>query len=213
GPARRGQVEESAIEMRLRVELGLNGGEEVRGVQAAVEPAIEHGGAGREIEGCRDGYRGRHRGGHAIAQLAQPLEDDVPAQRGADQAQAESRLTIEEAADHEVEVSRVARVIEAAGTIHLAAAGAKMDHEAAPAHPPQATEQPQGIAALRRALETMEHDDERRPALTSGKPVEFDEVAVRRLDSLAEERRRSSATQQRLHRVWRCRPRYHHGGW
>jgi len=43
----------------------------------------------------------------------------------------------------------------------------------------------------------MEHDDERRPALTSGKPVEIDEVAVRRLDALAEERRRSSVTQQR----------------
>src|SRR5262250_3333318 len=139
--ARRRQVEESAIEMRLLVELGLHGGEEVRGVQAAVEPAIEHGGAGGEIEWRRDGYRGRHRHRHAIAELAQPLEDDVPAQRDADQAQAESRLTIEEAADQEVEVSRVARVIEATGTIHLAAAGTEMHHEAAPAHLLQATEQ------------------------------------------------------------------------
>src|SRR5262249_60001809 len=99
-------------------------------------------GAGGEMEGRGEGARGRHWGGHTIAELAQPLEDDVPAQRDADQAQAESRLTIEEAADHEVEVSRVARVIEAVGTIHLAAAGAKMEHEAARAHPLEATEQP-----------------------------------------------------------------------
>jgi hypothetical protein len=72
-----------------------------------------------------------------------------------------------------------------------------MEHEAAPAHPLQATEQSYGIVRARRALETMEHDDERRPALTSGKPVEIDEVAVRCLDPLAEERWSSSATQQR----------------
>jgi hypothetical protein len=72
-----------------------------------------------------------------------------------------------------------------------------MEHEAAPAHPLQATEQSYGIVRARRALETMEHDDERRPSLTSSKPVEIDEVAVRCLDPLAEERRSSSATQQR----------------
>src|SRR5215471_1870332 len=196
GPVGRGQVEKVPVEMGLQAELGLHGGKEIRGVQAAVEAAIEHRGAGGEIEWRRDGYRRRHRRRNPLPELAQPLEEDVAPERNAHEAQGRLRIAREQKADHELEVFRVARVVEATRAIHLPAAGAEVDDQATPAHLLEAAEQPHDIVRACRAFEAVEHDDERCAGLAPGQPVEIEEVAVRRLDPLTPERRSPKAPQE-----------------
>src|SRR5215470_11220324 len=124
------------------------------------------------------------------------LRRTLPPERDAHEAQGHLRTAREQQPDHELEVFRVARVVEATRAIHLPAAGAEVDDQATPAHLLEAAEQPHDIVRACRAFEAVEHDDERSAGLTPGQPVEIEEVAVRRLDPLTPERRSPKAPQE-----------------
>jgi hypothetical protein len=105
----------------------------VRGIEEAVQPAIEGGRARGEIEGHGDGDGGGDLVGCLLASLAQPLEDDVAAQRHAGEADRGAGRRLDQAPQHEIEIGGLARVIEPAQPVELAAARAEVDDDPAPA--------------------------------------------------------------------------------
>jgi hypothetical protein len=106
------------------------------------------------------------------------------------------RLARGEPGHDELEVARIARVIETRRTIDLTPAGSEVNDEAAPPELFEATQKAHGIVGAGRALEPVENDHERRATLAAGQPVEIDEVAVGRLDPLAPHLRTPAAAEQ-----------------
>src|SRR6185436_20434523 len=74
--------------------------------------------------------------------------------------------------------------------VHLAAARPEVERDARPTRCPAGPEEPGHVMGARRALETVEHEERRRGGAAGRvEPVEVDEVAVRRPQTLPPERK------------------------
>src|SRR5947207_6625013 len=186
------EVDEAGIDQRLGPGLVVERPHEARRVHGLLEALVHHAGALREIEGHRDGHGRPQRLGHAVALLAQPLEQHVAADREADGPHAHLRLALDDGAEYTVEVARVAGVVEAGQPVQLTAARAKPQDPRAPAARAGALEQAGHVVRAAGALEPVEHEEHRR-ARTTGEPVEVDEVAVRCDQALARHARERPA--------------------
>src|SRR5262245_2509555 len=176
--------------------LGPHRPQEVRRVDPAAWAAVEHARARREIERGRDRHGADDLRGCVGAALAQPFQQDVAAERHADDREAQAALAAGQHRDHLVEVVGVAGVIEREPPVQLPAARAEVEGDGPPAAGGGLAHEPDGVVRLRRALQSMEDENERRTGRRPVGPVEIDEVTVAggdplppRLDTVAAEER------------------------
>src|SRR5882762_11363574 len=123
-------------------------------------PAIERAGAALEVVRRGDGHGRAHLGRRGIAALAEPLQEDVAAERDADGADARVRVAPGEQADDEVEVVGVARMVEARQPVRLAAARPEVQGHRAPARVAREREQAMHVVRAARALEAVQDEQQ-----------------------------------------------------
>ncbi len=127
----------------------------------------------------------------AGAALAQVLEQHVGAQREAHGAQRHARPARRQQLQHEPEVARIARVVEARQAVGPAAARAEVQRHRADAAVPQRATALLHVGRVGAPLQAVDDHDVRRAlargARTAGdaRPVEVQEIAVGRVDALA----------------------------
>jgi len=90
------RVDASRVALREIQRLPPEGRQEEAHVQGS-QPGLEMARARGQVERGRDRGRSAHLGRHAFVPLPQPLEEHVPAQRDAHEAQVEIRLAIDQA--------------------------------------------------------------------------------------------------------------------
>jgi hypothetical protein len=94
-----------------------------------------------EVEGHRDGRRGVYFRRETFALLPKPLQQHVPAKRNARDDQWPRWVIAHDAPNDEVEVRRLAGVIEPGRAWHFAIAPAKDQNVGSPPTPPRLVEQ------------------------------------------------------------------------
>ena len=169
---------QSRIARRLEADLVPHGPEEVRAIDQAAEAAVEGFGAVREIERHRDRDGADDRAGHGGFPLAEPLEQDVAAQRHAHRADTDGWLSPDDQPDDFVQIGGVPGVVERAEAIELAAARSEVQGDGAPAPGERLAREADDVVGARRAFEAVEHQHERRVGAGRVSPVEIDEVTV-----------------------------------
>ena len=136
-------------------------------------------------------HRRRHRhrafddGGSRIGLFTQPFEQHIAAKRYADDIDFAVGIFALEPAQDPVDLGAIARVIGARQLINLAAASAKVRHDAAPTHMLCAAHQTQRVVAARTAFEAVKQHEQLIRCSSARRPIEVDEVAVRRHPSFA----------------------------
>src|SRR5690606_3076221 len=130
------------------------------------------------------------------ALLTRQLEQHVAAEREADGAAPHVGGARGEVVEHEADVARLARVVEAGGAVRLAAARAEVEADALDAGGGELRVGDERVATAGRALEAVQQQHLGGTFTWCGREVEVEEVPVRRLDALAPQREGAAQAEQ-----------------
>src|SRR5205823_5158389 len=192
---------EASVAERLEADLPAHRAKEVGRIDAPAEPAVQHLCARRELERHRDGDGPDELPWRIGAPLAEPLQQDVAAERDADRDEARRGLALQQQRDHVLEVVGVPRVVELRQAVQLAAARAEVQRDGAPAAGERQGHEALRVVRARRALEPVEDEEQRRArAALAVRPVEIHEIAVARGDPLAPHAEVRAAPEERAPR-------------
>jgi hypothetical protein len=147
-------IEETWMMSQLRKRLATQRGQKMPSVQSG-EAAFDMTGPTLEIVGHRYGDGGLELKGDSTALLAQPFQQHIPAQRESRSNEWLSRVILNEAAHHEVQIARLPRMIEARGAGNLAIAAAEDEHIGGPAATTRLVEQPAKVVRPNCPLESV----------------------------------------------------------
>ena len=178
-------IEQPGEAPQLVLDLGLERGEEHERVET-VEATRNRRAASHEVQGAADRGGCRHEG-CVLGALAQPLGEDVAAQRDAHRVQRRDGVARVHLAQDPVGLVAVTRVVGARQAVGLAAAASEVSHHAAPAAVGRGAHQGKRVVAAGTAFESMEEHQQRRVGARGlgQREVKVDEVAIGRLEPLS----------------------------